>query len=597
MNLETAFETIGLIASLLAFALFLFPKAKGPLLNRRSKAALLVLLLAASAKYAINALEWSQLLAFDLDPVEDYLDNLWPIAWFFLLFNFLVAHGEKAISDSEERYRALVENAKDGYCLVQIPSGHILFYNRKFQELCGLSEKESPNATLWRVVHSGDHPWLKERITRWGHGNGKAYGTRICKAVRKDGSSFRAELALSELTFQQTKALQCVMKDITEQQRLQQQIQRAERLEAIGTLAGGIAHDFNNLLMAIEGNASLSLLEENLSKSVRRRLDNIEQYVQDGAQLTRQLLGFARGGKYEVKVTDVNRLLLKTSQLFGRTKKEIAIHVDCQTGIWAVEVDRGQIEQVLLNLFVNAWQAMPNGGHLYLRTENVSPSPRILLPHGLNEGRFVKISVEDTGVGIESDILDRIFDPFFTTKELSRGTGLGLASAYGIIKNHYGFIDVSSEKEVGTTFEIFLPASEKPVPKKAHGKNTLKHGTETVLLVDDEEMIIDVGRDLLEALGYQVLTASGGPEAIQIYREKQDYIELVILDMIMPEMGGSETFDRLKEINPGLKVLLSSGYSMNGEAKDIMKKGCDGFIQKPFVLEALSKKIREILDT
>ena len=542
-------------------------------------------------------LEWSQLLVFNLDLMEDYLDSFWPIAWFFLLFNFLVAHGEKTIFHSEERYRTLVENAQDGYCIVHIPSGDILFYNRKFQELYCLSKKRPPNGTLWHLIDSGDHPWLKGCIARWGHGNGTHCGTRICKAVRKDGSSFQAELSLSELTFQKTKALQCVIKDITEQQRLRQQIQRAERLEAIGTLAGGVAHDFNNLLMAIEGNASLALMEGDLRESVRIRLKNIEPYVQDGAQLTGQLLGFARGGKYEVKLTDVNRLLMKTSRLFGRTKKEITIHTDCQEDIWPVEVDRSQIEQVLLSLFVNSWQAMPGGGHLFLKTKNASPSKQILRSHGLKGSRFVRISVEDTGVGIESDILHKIFDPFFTTKELKRGTGLGLASAYGIIKNHHGFIEVKSEREVGTTLEIFLPASERPALKEAHGSNPPKHRAETILLVDDEEMIIHVGKDLLEAIGYQALTASNGLEAIRTYEEKQDHIQLVILDMIMPEMGGSETFDRLRALNPRLKVLLSSGYSIDGEATDIIKRGCNGFIQKPFVLEALSKEIRRILDS
>ena len=456
--------------------------------------------------------------------------------------------------------------------------------------------EESPKPAIWRLIHFDSHEWLKERIDQWSNRDGKRYETRMCEALRMNNTSFRAELTLSALTFQKTRALQCVLKDITEQQRVSEQIQRARKLEAIGTLAGGIAHDFNNLLMAIQGNASLVLMETDLEESVRLRIEKIEQCIQDGAQLSKQLLGFARGGKYEVKLTDMNRLLMRTTDMFGRTKKEISIHANCQDRIWTVEVDRGQIEQVLLNLFVNAWQAMPKGGHLYLKTENVFLSEESVKPHGRKAGKFVRISVEDTGVGIDNNILDKIFDPFFTTKELKRGTGLGLASSYGIINNHHGFIEVKSKKNLGSTFIIYLPASEKLIVIKKHPGTMLRSGTEMILLVDDEEMIIEVGKDLLEAIGYGVFTASTGLEAIRTYESKKSEIELVILDMIMPEMGGSETFDRLRAINPDVKVLLSSGYSIDGEAKDIMGRGCNGFIQKPFTIEVLSKRIREVLD-
>jgi CheY-like chemotaxis protein len=282
--------------------------------------------------------------------------------------------------------------------------------------------------------------------------------------------------------------------------------------------------------------------------------------------------------------------------MFGRTKKEIRIHIKNQEGIWTVEVDIGQIEQVLLNLYINAWQSMPDGGDLYLQTENVKLDRSYIKPFIIEPGKYVKISVTDTGVGMEKTIQDRVFEPFFTTKQMSRGAGLGLASAYGIIKKHGGIINVYSEKGEGTTFNIYLPASEKEVLKLEEKSHEILKGTETILLVDDEEITIDVGKKLLEELGYRVLIARGGKEAIEVYRGHVNEIDMVLLDMIMPDMNGSETFEKLKEIDQNVKVVLSSGYSINGDAQDLLDRGCMGFIQKPYNLTAVSQKTREILD-
>jgi CheY-like chemotaxis protein len=325
------------------------------------------------------------------------------------------------------------------------------------------------------------------------------------------------------------------------------------------------------------------------------RLKSIEQHVRLGADLTKQLLGFARGGKYEANTTDVNKLVRNSSEMFGRTKKEISIHSKYHEDLGLVELDRGQMEHVLLNLYVNAWQAMPEGGKLYIETDNITLDEHYVKPYKVKPGRYVKISIADTGIGMDKATQQRIFEPFFTTKEMGRGTGLGLASVYGIVKNHGGYINVYSEKEKGTIFKIYLPASEKKIPEKMELSEKVVKGTGTLLLVDDEDRVIDVGEQMLKTLGYSILVARSGKEAIEIYKDNQDRVDMVILDMIMSDMSGGETYDRLKEISPGIKVLLSSGYSIEGQATEILNRGCNGFIQKPFSMSELSEKIGNIL--
>ena len=386
------------------------------------------------------------------------------------------------------------------------------------------------------------------------------------------------------------------IRDISERKRLENQLAQAERMDSIGRLAGGVAHDFNNLLMGIQGRTSLMLSDVEANHPFAEHLSSIETYVKNAADLTRQLLGFARGGKYEVKVIDINRLIAENVAMFGRTKKELNIASDFREDIWPTDADQGQINQVFLNLFVNAWEAMPKGGDIMLKTENISLDQDFVEPHGVKPGRYIKVSVSDTGIGIDETTSKRLFDPFFTTKDLGRGTGLGLASAYGIIKNHSGIITVRSKPGRGTTFHVYLPASEKTVSQEKEYKRDVANGSETVLLVDDEDMVLEVGTKLLQRLGYNVLTARNGSQAVDIYRNKQSDIDCVILDMIMPDQNGGETFDKLKQIDTDINVLLSSGYSLNDQAAEILNRGCNGFIQKPFNLKELSWKIREVLE-
>ena len=328
----------------------------------------------------------------------------------------------------------------------------------------------------------------------------------------------------------------------------------AQKMEAVGTLAGGIAHDFNNLLMCVQGNISLVLLGIDSSHIHYDKIRNIEEQVKSGVSLTRQLLNFAIQREQEFSPVDLNDIISKTAVMFARTRKEIAIEKHFDDNLGLVSADKGQIEQVLLNLYVNASQAMPGGGQLTLKTESVLISEEEARLFFVEAGPYVKVSVTDTGVGMDEKTRERIFDPFFTTKEMGRGYGLGLASVYGIVKGHHGFVDVQSRKGKGSTFFFYLPrTTEVYKEQEAPVKEAILRGQETVLFVDDEQTIIEVMQDILEALGYRVLTANSGEEAVKIYDSMKEEIDLVILDVIMPGMGGMETFEAIKAKKPMLR--------------------------------------------
>ncbi len=379
---------------------------------------------------------------------------------------------------------------------------------------------------------------------------------------------------------------------------LQEQLFQSQKIEAIGTLSGGIAHNFNNILTGILGHVSLMMMEKDPLHQDVVHLKKIEAYVQNAVGLTKDLLGFARGGKYEIKPTALNELIKQECGTFGFTRKEIQIKEKYERKLWAVEVDRGQIQQVILNLYVNAWQAMPGGGVLFIQTENITVGEQSTTPPEMGPGRYVKLSVTDTGIGMDKTTQERIFEPFFSTKESGQGSGLGLSSVYGIIKNHGGFIDVYSKQEEGTTFNIYFPVSDKEIVSERLGSPQIRTlpGRGTILLVDDESMILDVGRSMLEKLGYKVVVARSGKEALNIFEKQGHKIDLVILDLIMPGMGGGEVYDRLNTIDADIRVLLSSGYSINNQAKMIIDRGGKGFLQKPFSFNELSVKVNEAMN-
>ena len=503
---------------------------------------------------------------------------------------------EEALENERQRFQTLAYNAPFGMIL-EDKDGTITYINPMFGKLFGYALEDIPDGKTWFRKAFPDDEYRHKVIAVWletleetARGQLKS---RIFTVVAKDGTKKEINFIPIQLSTGEY-FINC--EDITDRKRLEAQLFQSQKMEAIGTLAGGIAHDFNNLLMSILGYTSLMLMDTDNHDPNYEKLKVIEGQVQSGAGLTRQLLGFARGGKYEVKATDLNELLAKSADLFGRTKKEIHINKKYADDLLIVEVDRVQVEQVLLNIFVNAWQAMPEGGTLYLETHNIFIDASQSGVSSLKPGQYAKISVTDTGIGMDEQTQQRIFEPFFTTKEMGRGTGLGLAAAYGIIKGHGGTINVYSEKGKGTTFNIYLPASEKKLAEEKIVPNKVLKGNETVLLVDDQEAVITVGNAILHTLGYTVIQAKNGKEAVEIFENNKEKIDFVILDMIMPGMSGAETYDVIKKINPDIKVILSSGYSLEGQATKILERGCNGFIQKPFNVSDLSRKIREVLD-
>jgi PAS domain S-box-containing protein len=499
----------------------------------------------------------------------------------------------------EEHYQTMANSSQVGVYIVQ--NGKVCFVNPQFPKYFDEEEEALLGKKILDFVHPEDREDVKQKAIRMLRGEmDSPYEYRI----RDKNKNVRWLLEkVTPITYKGSRAVLGNTMDVTERRqaeeekkRLESQLLQAQKMESIGTLAGGIAHDFNNLLMGIQGYVSIILSNIDSRNSNYEKLRGIEKQVKSGADLTKRLLGFAREGRYAVRSMDLNEIIGRTSDMFGRTKKEITINRKLEKNIWPVEVDQGQIEQVLMNLYVNAWQAMPGGGNIYLDTKNIYLDESYTKSFTIVPGRYVKISITDTGVGMDERTKKRIFEPFFTTKGMGRGTGLGLATVYGIVKGHKGIINVYSEKGHGTTFSIYLPASSKKMIKEKSAPWKSVPGHETILVVDDEDVVRDVTKNMLIDLGYQIVVAESGQNAVEIYRTEKDRIQLVILDMIMPGMSGEETFDFLRAVNPDIKVILSSGYSLNGMAHGILERGCQAFIQKPFDKVDLSRKVREVLD-
>ncbi len=385
-----------------------------------------------------------------------------------------------------------------------------------------------------------------------------------------------------------------ILQDITEQKKMEAQLQQAQKMEAIGTLAGGIAHDFNNILLVILGNISLAKMRLSPEEEVFKRLEEAEKASLRARDLTQQLLTFSQEGA-PVKKTGSIVEILKDSAMFVLRGSNVRCQFFIPDDLWTVEMDEGQMSQVINNLVINAIEAMPEGGMIKVKAENITVEKEKGLP--LKAGKYIKISIEDQGTGISKEHLPKIFDPYFTTKQ--KGSGLGLATAYSIVKRHDGYISVESKLGVGTTFYIYLPASEKRVPKRKAKKDEILSGEGKVLLMDDDEAIRKVAGNMLKHLGYEVEFAEEGAQAIELYkkaRESGDPFDLVILDLTVPGgMGGKEAIKRLREVDPGVKAIVSSGYSNDPIIAEFKKYGFSGVVAKPYKIKELSEELRKVM--
>ena len=495
----------------------------------------------------------------------------------------------KELLTSREHFEAIINNMSEG--ILELTSdARIVIANPSVISLVGISEEKLLASKFLELFEKKNKQRIKTILeTNWEEPQIIPEDSPIILNGRLVSLNF---IPIKDATHE---SIIVIITDVTEKKKIEEQLMKAQKMEAIGTLAGGIAHDFNNLMTVMQGNVSLMLMTMESDHPHCEHLRIIEQQIISGAKLTSQMLGYASQGKYEIQAIDLNNLLDATSEAFGRMRKDLRIERYLDADLFGIQADKAQIEQVLLNLYINAADAMPDGGKLILKTTNIGHKKipdRIYDPR---PGSYVELTVTDTGIGMYKETLERVFEPFFTTKTIGKGTGLGLASAYGVIKGHDGYIEVDSEKGHGTTFYIYLPASGSMCPKKTKPTGQLFNGQGTVLFVDDEETVLDIGVKILEKLGYQVFAANGGEKSIQVYKKMKDKIDMVILDMIMPEMGGGVVYEQIKSINPKVKVLLSSGYSKDGQATEILNRGCKGFIQKPFTIKELSGKIGEIL--
>lgn len=503
----------------------------------------------------------------------------------------------KELQQSEEKFRSLFEESRD-MVYITSPDGKFLDINSAGVQLLGYADKDEALHSNVRDTYLNPEDRIKfqELIKRQGYV--KDFELTL---VNRKNQALQVMITATAVKDSEGKysAYRGIIRDITERRKLEQQLFQVQKMESIGTLAGGIAHDFNNILGGIMGYASLMKAKTTEEHPFRQYIETIERATQRAGELISKLLAFAVGGTYHVTPVDLNAIVQETIHIVSRLfDRSVVVEIGLNPDLPTIDADPALIQQVVMNLLVNARDAMPGGGRIIVETRWEEILETGLRPHvEAQKGRYAVLSVSDTGVGIEEEHLQKIFDPFYSTKEKGKGTGLGLAVVYGVVKNHGGFVQVQSRYGSGSCFEAYLPAGDKPLQAspKTDGLMDLK-GAERILVIDDEEDIRNLARDAFQEYGYSVVLAADGSEALDIFRVQYREIDLVLLDIIMPKMGGQETLKELKTIDPAVKVILSSGYSQSGHTKEMTDAGVDGFIQKPYQIQQLLALVRNTID-
>ncbi|HTZ74547.1 MAG TPA: response regulator [Candidatus Aquilonibacter sp.] len=505
---------------------------------------------------------------------------------------------EAALRASEARYRSLVNNATYGIYWVAL-DGKLLFANPALARMLGYDSAEQILAqgdTLSLFCDAAAREMVRAKFFETG---------RVDAAVdwkRKDGKTIHVRLNGREVAHPENgeQCIEIIVEDITERQNLERQLANAQKFEAIGQLAGGIAHDFNNMVGAILGWADMGLEETEPGSRLHRHFEKVHQQGERAAALTRQLLAFARRQILEPRNMDLNNTVVETLNLLEKVLgSNIEIRANLASDLAVIRADPVQVEQVVMNLCINARDAMPNGGSLILDTSNVAFDERFCAMQPLaHPGNYVMLSVTDSGIGMDAATLDRIFEPFFTTKEVGKGTGLGLATIYGIVRQHNGFVQVYSEVGLGSTFRVYLPAAKVEVDasRVAQAAKPVRGGSETLLVAEDHEGLRHLAVETLSGLGYEVLVACDGEQALAEFERNRSRIGLILLDVVMPKLSGPEVYERICADNPNFPVVFATGYS--ADISLLKKAQANGLpiLQKPYAPRDLARTIRETLD-
>jgi PAS domain S-box-containing protein len=507
---------------------------------------------------------------------------------------------ETALRESEEQYRSLVENIKigvyrntggrHGWFMQANPAMLKIFGYDSFEEFRKIfvsdlyENPEERRVFLEEVLQSG---FVKDREIRMHRKDGTPIWISVTASVQYDEKG-------------SMKWIDGVLEDITERKHLEEQLRQAQKMEAIGTLAGGIAHDFNNILTAIIGYGNLLKEELRQDEHLSTYLNNILSSADRAAILVRSLLAFSRKQKLSIEPLDLNTVIVHLKPLLLRIIEEsIELKIVLSPDTLTIMADAGQIEQVLMNLATNARDAMPAGGVLTIETEYAELTGEYLKMHPyIQPGEYALLSVSDTGTGMDETIKQRIFEPFFTTKEVGKGTGLGLAMIYGIIKQHDGYINVYTESEKGTTFKIYLPITQAETrePLPAVVETPVKSGTETILIAEDDREVRNLAKDLLQGQGYSIVEAVDGDDAVSKFMENRDRVRLLILDVIMPKMNGRQVYEVIRQLQPDIRAIFISGYTADViHRRGIIEEGLD-FVSKPLSPAEILRKIRDALD-